>query len=108
MTKPVLLQLERCHASLHALKRCMKGRKWHKLGECSQGIGAEMESLRLLLIDDADLNDDMIDQINYLDIQFRRVQRQLSMHMEAVDADVQTLQRGIAQADAAKALLIKL
>ncbi len=105
MTNAVLLQLERCHASLQTLKRCMKGRRWHKLAERSQHIGAEMESLRLLLIDYPDLDDDTIDQINYLDIQFRRVQRQLSMHMEAVDADVQILERGISQADAAKALL---
>jgi len=107
MIESVQSQLERCHVALHALKQCVKGRRWHKLDERSQSMDAEMECMRLLLIDHPDLDDATIDQMRYLDIQFRRVQRQLSMHMHAVHADIQILERGISQANAAKTLLNK-
>jgi len=111
MIEPLQSQLERCHVALRALKHCIKGRKWHKLDERSQGMGAEMDALRLLLVgesglDITDLDDVIIDQINYLDIQLRRVQRQLLVHMKATESDVEILERGIAQADVAKSLLL--
>jgi len=107
MKESMLFQLERCSVSLGALKHCMKERKWHKLAERTQHIHDEMKLLRLALIEHSELNDDLLDQVKYLDIQFRRVQRQLVMHMDAVSADVQTLERGISQANAAKKYLQK-
>jgi len=99
------LQIDRCHVALKSFARCMKERRWHKVGERSVRVSQEMERLYLNLADSPELDSELAEQVNYLDIQLRRVQRQLSMHMVAVSADVEVLERGIAQADAAKALL---
>jgi len=98
-------QLERCHIALKLFDRCMKERQWHKVTERSDRISKEMELLRLNLIDQPEMNDELAGQVQYLDIQLRRIQRRFSIHISAVSADVETLKHGISKGEAAKAIL---
>ncbi|MDQ6970045.1 MAG: hypothetical protein Q9M16_06025 [Mariprofundus sp.] len=83
----------------------MKERRWHKVAERSDRINKEMTLLQVNLADAPELDDAVIERVKYLEIQLRRVQRQLSMQMHMINDDVQTLERGISRGDAGKALL---
>jgi len=107
MVRVAELQIDRCHAALKSFARCMKERRWHKVGERGAEVSKEIELLRLNLAGSPAMDEELAEHVHYLEIQLRRVQRQLSMQMHAVSADVEMLERGIGQADAAKALLQK-
>jgi len=106
MSSALSQQLGRCQDAIKSFARCMKERRWHKVAERSDRINKEMALLQVNLSDAPELDDDVIEQVKYLDIQLRRVQRQLSMQMQAINDDVQTLEYGISRADAGKALLL--
>ncbi len=101
------IQIDRCDAALKLFNRCMKDRKWPKIGEREAHVSREMELLRLALVEHPELDDGLADKIRYLDIKLRRIQRQLASHISAMGADVDTVERGLGQAKAAKALLQK-
>ncbi len=108
MTEPTIVaQLERCDIALKSFSRCMKERHWNKLSGRVERVHGEMELLRLRMLEQPDLDDELVAQIKYLEIQFRRTQRQLAFHIGAVGADIATLDSGIRQADIAKATLQK-
>ncbi|MDQ6998654.1 MAG: hypothetical protein Q9M17_08065 [Mariprofundus sp.] len=98
-------QLARCDMALKSFSRCMKKREWNKVGEQSDHISHELDQLRLILVDHPNVDDLLAAQIKYLDIKLRRLQRQLSVHIGSVKENIATLDGGISQADAAKALL---
>jgi len=105
MSSALPQQLSRCQDAIKSFARCMKERRWHKVAERSDRINKEMALLQVNLSDAPELDDAVIEQIKYLEIQLRRAQRQLSMQMQAISDDVQTLEHGISRVDAGKALL---
>ncbi|RLL54352.1 hypothetical protein D8Y20_03515 [Mariprofundus sp. EBB-1] len=101
----IATQLDRCDAALKSFSRCMRERQWQKLPARVDLVSREMELLRARMIEIPDLDDELSAQVKYLEIRLRRTQRQLAVHMGAVGADIATLNSGMRQADAAKALL---
>ncbi|MDQ6968789.1 MAG: hypothetical protein Q9M14_08925 [Mariprofundaceae bacterium] len=84
----------------------MKSHRWDKLDKHSQCFHVEMERLRVNFEHQPDQDDAWVNKMKYLDIQLRRAQRQLSVHMESVESDMAILERGVAQIEVAKSFLL--
>jgi len=108
MASATHLQIDRCHMALKTFACCIKERRWNKVAKCSERINEETELLRECLAVSPHMDDELASQLKYLDIQLRRQQRHLSIHMQAISADVEMLEHGISQAKAAKSLLQEL
>jgi len=89
------MQMDAC---LSAIKRCdhsVRKRHWNKLTEYGASVASEMGNLKLLLVGFSNMDDEMLHRLRYLDIQMRRIQRQLTLHIHAVKSDMATLDSGI-------------
>jgi len=98
-------QLHHCISAIKRLDHAMKKQHWDRLHKHSRDISSEMESLKLLLVDYPNMDEETTNQLRYLDIQMRRVQRQLMLHIRLVESDVSTLDYGIKRSETIRSML---
>ncbi|OIO73344.1 MAG: hypothetical protein AUJ57_04515 [Zetaproteobacteria bacterium CG1_02_53_45] len=98
-------QLKRCQDALDTFNQCIRKRNWARLEVNGNAINREMKQLQLLFAKAPDLDVEMQNRMRYLEIKFRRVQRQLAAQMGAVQEDLVMLERGIRRADTIRATL---
>jgi len=92
-------QLQRCQDALDIFNQCIRKRNWARLELHSNNMNREMKQLQLLLVETPKLDAEMQNRMRYLEIKFRRVQRQLAAQIGAVQEDLVLLERGIRRAD---------
>jgi len=87
-------QISSCLKAVDGLNRAIRGRDRSRLAKANRKLNQEMELLQQH-VEGVSLDEQQIDQLRQLNIQFRRSQRQLSSQMAAVESDVVSLEKGM-------------
>ena len=87
-------QINRCFAALDAFKRCLRAQQWNRLTEKNVVINQQMQGLASRLVEQP-ADDESMNRIRNLEVEVRRLQRQLALQMKAVKEDIATVDTGI-------------
>ena len=88
-------QIASCQQALDALNRAVRGRNWPQLAKRNRQLNSEMDQLRLSIGSSSNFDESLVSQLQHLNLQFRRTQRQLSSQMNAHESDVESLEKGM-------------
>ena len=100
------MQMDSCLSAIKQCDRSVRKRHWDKLVEVGATVSCEMETLKLLLLGFSNMDEAMLNRLRYLDIQMRRTQRQLTLHLCAVESDISILGHGIKKTEAIRTMLV--
>ncbi len=92
---PVQEQINSCLIALHALNRCIRGKKWTHLSERELVLNQEVERLKVAVDGSSVLDHDIVSQLGQFNIHLRRTQRQLFTQMSMVGSDIESLGKGL-------------
>ncbi|GAV19093.1 hypothetical protein MMIC_P0022 [Mariprofundus micogutta] len=97
-------QLDHCFNALKAFKRTVRERKWNRLADVQEAFETQFATLRTLLdsTDPVDGESDAGIRLRQLELEVRRVQRQLAVEMNDVRENTRTVQSGIRKLQKAK------
>jgi len=88
-------QIFSCLRAVDGLNRCIRGRNWTRLAERNKRLDSEMGHLRLLVEALSNPDEQLLNQLKNLNLQFRRSQRQLSSQIGVAGSDIESLEKGM-------------
>jgi len=87
-------QIDSCVIALDAFKRCLYTQQWDRLEGRNAAINQQMQGLALCLAEQP-ADDKNMNRIRNLEVEVRRMKRQLSLQMKAVKEDIATVDSGL-------------
>ena len=66
-----------------------------KLGERNRSVNNEMDRLGVTVEALSNLDDNLVSQLQNLNLQVRRTQRQLSSQISSAESDIESLEKGM-------------
>jgi len=93
-----------CVIALDAFKRCLRTQQWDRLAGKSAAINQQMQGLAARLAEEK-ADDKNISRIRMLEVDVRRMKRQLALQMKAVKEDIDTVDKGIRKLERSAELL---
>jgi len=88
-------QISSCLKALDGLNRCIRSRNWVKLGDRNRSVNNEMDRLGVTVEALSNLDDNLVSQLQNLNLQVRRTQRQLSSQISSAESDIESLEKGM-------------
>jgi len=87
-------QIDHCFSALDAFKRCLRSQQWHRLSERNLEVNQQMQGLASSLAEQ-NVDEEGRHRIRLLEVEVRRLQRQLALQMKAVKEDIGTVDSGL-------------
>jgi len=97
-------QINSCFVALETFKRCLRAQQWDRLAGRNTAINQQMQGLASCLAEQP-ADDKSIGRIRLLEVEVRRLKRQLAQQMKAVKEDITTVDNGIRKLERSAELL---